>query len=174
MFQDPLVAEAVHDTGVRRLHAAYADTVNRRAWPELEGLFVDGAPVVIDRREGDPVRLVGGAAVGEFISAAVSTFDFFEFVVLNAHVVFPRGAQSGDASGRLFMCEIRQQRGSGRRTNAFGLYHDRYRFDGRRWRYAERAYHSLARDGRDLDVFPIPGPPDLGRQDGQDGDVPDG
>ena len=161
MLEDPLVAEAVHDTGVRRLHYAYADSVNRRDWAELEPLFVDSAPVVIDRREGDPVRLVGAAAVGEFISAAVESFEFFEFVVLNAHIVFPHGALSGDASGRLFMCEVRQHSGSGHRTNAFGLYHDRYRFDGRRWRYAARSYHSLARGGHDLEVFPLPRAADI-------------
>jgi hypothetical protein len=150
------LAEAVHDTQVRRLQHAYADVVNRRAWPELEQLFVDGAAVVVDRRAGEPVRLVGASAVGEFIAGAITKFEFFEFVVLNAHIVFPRGPRAGEASSRLFMCEVRQDRESGRMTTAFGLYHDRYLVDDDRWRFAERRYHSLARDGRDLDAFPLP------------------
>jgi hypothetical protein len=59
-MDDPQVAEAVHDTGVRRLQHAYADVVNRRAWSELDDLFVPDAVVTIDRRTGDQLRLVGG------------------------------------------------------------------------------------------------------------------
>ncbi len=156
MIPEEQLAEAVHDTQVRRLQHAYADVVNRRAWPELEQLFVDGAAVVVDRRAGEPVRLVGASAVGEFIAGAIAKFEFFEFVVLNAHIVFPRGPRAGEASSRLFMCEVRQDRESGRMTTAYGLYHDRYLVDDDRWRFAERRYHSLARDGRDLDAFPLP------------------
>jgi hypothetical protein len=156
MISETMMAEAVHDTGVRRLQHAYADAVNRRAWPQLATLFVDDAPVVIDRRAGEPLRLAGGTAVGEFIAGAIAQFEFFEFVILNAHIVFPRGAAAGEASSRLFMCEVRQHRDSGRMTTAFGLYHDRYLLDGDRWRFAERLYHSLARDAQDLETFPLP------------------
>ena len=156
MIDEALVAEAVHDTGVRRLQHAYADVVNRRAWPELVDLFLPDAPVVIDRRAGDPLHLVGGEQLGTFIGAAVERFEFFEFVILNAHIVFPDGADAGNAVSRLFMCELRQESESGRWTQAYGLYHDRYRFESGRWWFAERGYHSLARHGRDLDAFPLP------------------
>lgn len=156
MIDDELVAEAVHDTGVRRLQHAYADVVNRRAWSELSDLFDPEAPVVIDRRSGDPLLLTGPEALGEFIGTSIEQFDFFEFVVLNAHIVFPEGPAAGTAVSRLFMCEIRHQRDTGRQTNAYGIYHDRYRFDSRRWWFAERRYHSLARHGRELDTFPFP------------------
>jgi len=159
MIDDDLVTEALHDTGIRRLQHAYADVVNRRAWPELEALFLPDAEVVIDRRVGEPLRLVGGGEVGEFIGSAIEHFTFFEFVVLNAHIAFPDGPGSGRAVCRLFMCELRQDRDSGRWTNAFGLYHDRYAFASGRWRFAERRYHSLARHSRDLDVFPFPEAP---------------
>ncbi len=158
MIDDAIVAENVHDTGVRRLQHAYADVVNRRAWSELGALFVAEAPVVIDRRSGDPLRLIGGAAVGEFIGAAVARF---EFVILNAHIAFPAGPAAGTAVARLFMCELRQDRDSGRWTNAFGLYHDRYAFGSGRWRFAERRYHSLARHGRELETFPFPSAPGI-------------
>jgi hypothetical protein len=161
MIDEALLAEAVHDTGVRRLQHAYADVVNRRAWPELSHLFLPDAPVVIDRRVGEPLQLVGPVALAEFIGGAIEQFEFFEFVVLNAHIVFPEGPMAGTAVCRLFMCELRHDRASGRWTNAYGLYHDRYRFDDGRWRFAERRYHSLARTGRDLDAFPVPDHPGI-------------
>jgi hypothetical protein len=161
VIEDPLVAEAVHDTGVRRLQHAYADVVNRRAWPELDELFVSDAQVVIDTRAGEPRRLVGGTEVGAFIAGAIEEFEFFEFVILNAHIVFPEGPLAGVAVSRLFMCELRQSRLSGRWTNAYGLYHDRYVLRGDRWWFAERRYHSLARSSRDLDAFPLPKRPGI-------------
>ena len=161
MIDDELLLTAVHDTGIRRLQHAYADVVNRRAWPEMEDLFLPEAAVVIDTRKGDPLRLVGGAAVGEFIGSSVAKFSFFEFVILNAHIVFPGGAGAGTAVSRLYMCEHRQDEDSGRWTNAFGLYHDRYAFSVGHWWFAERTYHSLARHAPDLDVFPFPEPAPL-------------
>ena len=61
VIDDDMLAEAVYDTGIRRLQHAYADVVNRRAWSELETLFLPDAEVVIDRRAGEPLQLVGGA-----------------------------------------------------------------------------------------------------------------
>jgi hypothetical protein len=156
MIDDALVAESVHDTGVRRLQHAYADVVNRRAWSELGQLFVPDARIVIDRRAGEPLVLTGGTELGGFIGSSIEQFEFFEFVILNAHIMFPEGALGGTAVSRLFMCELRQQRESGHWTTIFGLYHDRYVLDADRWWFAERRYHSLARRSRDLDVFPLP------------------
>ncbi len=161
MIDDDLAAEAVHDTGIRRLQHAYADVVNRRAWPELEHLFLPDAEVVIDRRAGEPLRLVGGGQVGAFIGSAVEHFSFFEFVVLNAHIAFPEGVDSGSAVCRMFMCELRQDAASGAFTTAFGLYHDRYAWTSGRWRFAGRRYHSLARHAGVLDVFPLPDVPGI-------------
>ena len=161
MIDERLVAEAVHDTGIRRLQHAYADVVNRRAWSELDHLFRPDAEVVIDRREGDPLRLVGGDEVGAFIGSAIAHFAFFEFVVLNAHIAFPEGVEATTAVCRLFMCELRQDGATGRFSTAFGLYHDRYVFDGSRWWFGARRYHSLARHGGVLDVFPLPTDPGI-------------
>jgi hypothetical protein len=161
VITDDQLAEAVHDTGVRRLQHAYADVVNRRAWGELEDLFLPDASVVIDRRAGDPLQLVGGSAVGGFIASAIEQFEFFEFVILNAHIAFPDGPLAGSAVSRLFMCELRQHREFGHWTNAFGLYHDRYALVSGRWWFAERRYHSLARTGRDLDAFSFPAHPGI-------------
>lgn len=161
MIDDELLLIAVHDNGVRRLQHAYADAVNRRAWSDLDGLFLADAEVVIDTRSGPPLRLVGGREVGVFIAAAIAGFSFFEFTILSAHVAFPDGAGSGRAEGRLYLCEHRVGRDGGRWTNAFGVYHDTYAFDGGRWRFSSRRYHSLARHAPELEVFPFPDPPPL-------------
>lgn len=155
-----MTVEAVHDTAVRRLQHAYADVVNRRAWPELELLFRADCEVIIDRRAGDPLHLVGGAEVGAFIGSAIADFTFFEFVILNAHIVFPDGPEAGWSVCRLFMCELRQDE-SGRFSTAFGLYHDRYVLEADQWWFAERRYHSIARHGGVLDVFGLPDAPGI-------------
>ena len=126
MIPEGLIAEAVHDTALRRLQHAYADVVNRRAWAELDQLFLPDAAVVIDRRAGAPLRLVGAPALGAFIGSSIAQFEFFEFVILNAHIGFPDGPLAGTAACRLFMSELRQHGDSGRWTTVFGLYHDRY------------------------------------------------
>ena len=143
---------------MRRLLSAYADVVNRRAWPEFSDLFTADAVVEVDRRAGDPIRLPGPGAVGEFIGTAITRFEFFEFVVLNALVQVRVGGDPDAASARVFMCELRHETDSGRWTNAFGVYHDRYQRDPGPigWRFAGRTYHSLARTARDADVFPFP------------------
>ncbi len=161
MIDDELVAEAVQDTSVRRLQHAYADVVNRRAWPEMERLFLPDATVTLDLRAGEPLVLTGGTEVGEFIDKAIERFEFFEFVILNAHIDFPDGTGAGVAVSRLFMSEIRQDRDSGRWTTVYGVYHDRYVLRSGRWWIAERRYHSLARRARDLDTFPFPSEPGL-------------
>ena len=149
--------EAVAVIGISRLQGAYADIINRRSFGELAELFTDDCPVTIDTRTREPLRFVGAEAVGSFIGAAVERFDFFEFVILSTrlHLDGP-----DTAWGRLYMCEIRQDAATGTRSEAFGVYHDRYVHAGG-WRFAERRYHSLARssdpaDERDLDVFGFP------------------
>jgi hypothetical protein len=161
MIDDELVAEAVHDTGVRRLQHAYADVVNRRAGPEMDHLFLPDATVTLDLRADDQLVLTGGPEVGEFIKNAIEQFEFFEFVILNAHIAFPDGPGAGHAVSRLFMSEVRQDSSLGRWTTIYGLYHDRYTLHAGRWWIAERKYHSLARRARDLDTFPFPVEPGL-------------
>ena len=117
--------------------------------------------IAIDRRAGDPLRLVGGAEVGAFIGSAIAHFSFFEFVILNAHIAFPDGVDAGTAVCRLFMCELRQDETTERFTTAFGLYHDRYVLETGRWWFAERRYHSLARHSGVLDVFSLPSDPGI-------------
>jgi SnoaL-like domain len=139
---------------ITRLQAAYADVVTRRAWHELDALFVPDAPVHVDTVTQPVIELVGARALGEFIGTAIERFAFFEFVVLNTAVDV---GDDGTATGRLYMVELRQDH-TGEWSNAFGLYQDRYeQYDGT-WRFSERHYQSLARKTgtQSADVFPFP------------------
>ena len=156
-MDDSLVAETVRYTAIRRLQNRYADVVTRRTWDELVEVFLADAVVELDTRTGTVLRLEGPTAVGEFIGTAIADFEFFEFVILSHRIEI---AESGDtASGRMYMCELRQE-GDGRFTVAYGVYHDDYRAIDDRWWIAGRRYHSLARTSATgpgvLDVFEFP------------------
>lgn len=140
---------------ITRLQSAYADVVTRRAWAELEPLFVPEAPVHVDTVTAPVIELVGAAALGDFIADAIERFEFFEFVILNTVVRVDGG---GVARGRLYMVELRQERAAAEWSNAFGVYHDDYALRDGRWCFAERHYQSLARKiaTQPAAVFPFP------------------
>lgn len=147
--------DALAYLAVTRLYAAYADVVTRRAWAELDALFVADAPIHIDRVNAPPLEIKGPGAFGGFVSASIDRFEFFEFVILN-HVVRVEG--DGSARGRLYMVELRQDRDTGEWSNAFGVYHDQLVGSDGTWRFAERHYQSLARrlGPERAEVFPFP------------------
>lgn len=151
---DPAELRLVMDeVAIRGLQARYGDVITRRAWDELPPLFLPDAPITLDLRTGDPIELIGPVALGEMVDAAVQRFEFFEFALLNSVI---DQVSDDRAGGRLYMWELRQEAHSGRWTNAFGLYRDEYvRHEGR-WVIARRRYSSLARTGRDSEVFDIP------------------
>ena len=141
---------------IRRLHDAYADIVNRRAWSEFSDVFAPGAMVVVDKRDGAPLELSGAEAVGAFIGAAIEQYEFFEFVVLNARVFLHARGDDDHATARVYINELRHAPETGGWSTAYGLYQDQYeRIDGQ-WRIARRRYHSLARTSREFDVFDHP------------------
>ena len=89
-----MTTDATDDiVAIGRLQSAYADVVNRRAWGELDGLFMADAHIRIDTVTRPTIELVGAEALGDFIGSAVERFAFFEFVPLNAHTEL--GAESG-------------------------------------------------------------------------------
>jgi hypothetical protein len=119
-------------------------------------MFRPDCPVHLDLRDR-VVEQVGPAELGAFIAASVERFELFVFTLLNAVVdVAPDGL---DATGRLWIRELRQEKDGARWTTALGLYQDAYaKVDGRWW-FARRDYATLARTGRDADamqVFPVP------------------
>lgn len=153
--------EASAYIAITRLYAAYADLVTRRAWGELDDLFTPDAPIHIDTVTGAPMELVGPEGFRDFVAPSVDRFEFFEFVILNRVVqVESRSA----ARGRLYMVEVRQERGSGQWSNAFGVYQDSFIRTGDQWVFSERHYQSLARrtGTEPATVFPFPPPPSQG------------
>lgn len=148
------VAESVDHLGVTRLLSAYADAVTRRDWDTLAGLFLPDCVVHLDLVTRPAQEVVGPDAMAEFVSGAIDRFEFFEFVVLNHHVDLWPGGDRAAATGRVFMCELRQLHGATRRTDAFGRYDDSYaKVDGR-WRFAGRRYRTMARWPEGV-VFPM-------------------
>lgn len=139
---------------IGRLQSAYADVVNRRAWPELDTLFTPDATIRLDTVDRPVIELVGPVALGEFIGSAVERFAFFEFVPLNAHTDLESDGDPDAARTRWFMCEVRRDAGTLDWSVAYGVYHDRLRRTDRGWRFEQRDYQSLTRtDGQ---VFPFP------------------
>ena len=145
---------------ISRLQAAYADTVTRRAWGELAELFRPDCGIALDLRDGTTHDFTGGAEIGAFIAAAIGSFDFFEFAILNS-VVDTSRSWEGFATGRLYVTEIRRDATTGSFSQTFGLYRDEYVSDDGRWRFGARRYASLARhtaDGGTTVAFEFPAP----------------
>jgi hypothetical protein len=140
--------------GITRLQSAYADAVSRRAWHELDALFEPRAPIHINTVTAETMHFTGPKEFAAFVASSIERFEFFEFVILNTVI----DVQGSTAKGRLWMAELRQDRASGGRSNAFGVYHDSYALTEGAWRFRERHYQSLARTGR-AEVFPFPSPP---------------
>jgi hypothetical protein len=160
---DDLTRETIDVVAISRVQAAYADVVTRRAWPELRELFRPDAPVQVDTVTAAPIELTGHEGIGSFIAGAIERFEFFEFVILNSHIVTAVDGDPDAARARLYMCELRQEsataeKPAGQWSNAFGIYHDDYVRHDDRWWFARRRYQSLARielSGR-AEVFPFP------------------
>lgn len=153
---ETLPDETVDYVALTRVIAAYADACNRRAWADFDRIFTPDTKIVVDTLNNGTFTFTGGTEIGQFIDGQIAHFEFFEFVVLNAHYdLYPDGDHDA-AKARIFMAELRQDAATGMWTNAFGLYQDVYRRgDDGRWRFAERYYQSLARTGRNP-VFPLP------------------
>lgn len=148
--------DALDCLAITRLQAAYGDIVTRRAWDELVPLFLPDCPIRLDLRDGRVIEHVGPAAIASFIASSIERFELFEFAILNAVV----DVQGDEATSRLYMWEIRQDALTHGRSDAYGLYRDRYaRVDGR-WLFSARDYSSLARsavEGPAMVVFDVPG-----------------
>src|SRR5690606_28855831 len=124
---DDAVEELIDEAAIARLQRAYADAVTVRDWDALRDLFLEDATVELDLVTRPGRTLEGPDEIAGFISTAVESFDFFQFVILN-HVVdlWPRGDRDA-ATARLFMCELRVPLGSKARDDAHGRYLDTYR-----------------------------------------------
>jgi hypothetical protein len=152
------LAEALDYLDIRRLQNRYADIVTRRAWPELHEIMRPGCKLELDLGDNQMV-FNGPQEIGDFIGEQLEAFEFFEFVILNT--VIDVDVEAGVAGGRMYMQELRQNVSDGRRTNAYGVYHDRFeRHDGSWW-LARRRYGSFSRTiapgpEHEQVVFPLP------------------
>ena len=157
MARGPL-DETVDFIAIQRVHSAYADIVTRRAWDELSTIMLPTCSLTLNL--GDRTMSIDGpVAIGAFISEQLEQFSFFEFVILNSVVhIDDDGARAG---ARMYMQEARQNITDGRRTDAFGVYHDRLERHGGKWWLAKRIYGSFsrtiaARPEHEQVVFPLP------------------
>ena len=152
MSQDSYVA-------LRRLQNHYGDVVTRRAWSELADVFRPDCALHLDLGDRSATH-VGPLKIGEFIASAIAHFSFFQFVILNTVVELDEGA--GRAAARMYIHELRVEAEGGRRTDAYGVYHDLFERDETgRWWFSHRHYNSFSRTAPadasvDQLVFPLP------------------
>jgi hypothetical protein len=156
---DSEIAEMAAYVALRRLQSRYADIVTRRSWGELAEIMRRDCSVVVDTLDRQ-FTFVGPDETGDFIARQLEQFSFFEFVVLNT--VMDIDVEAGRAGARMYMQEMRQAVSDGRRTDAYGVYHDRLERDAAgRWWFANRNYRSYSRtaepgSSQDQEVFPLP------------------
>lgn len=136
------IAEALDYLDIRRLQNRYADIVTRREWAELHEIMRPDCTLELDL--GDESKAFHGPTeIGDFIGGSLEQFSFFEFVILNT--VIEVDVAAGTAGGRMYMQELRQNVSDGRRTNAYGVYHDRFERHDDRWWLTRRRYASFSR-----------------------------
>jgi hypothetical protein len=149
--------DVIDEMYIRRLHAWYADAVNRAAWGELPELFLPDAELTVARRSVAPDRVVGPDAIGELIGGYIARYDFLIQVILNARIQLRYQGDPDRAFARLYIAEFRQWSDTGRRIESSGVYHDEYRRLDDRWWFARRRYDRLyATASSDLEVHPFP------------------
>ena len=141
---------AIEQVYLQQVLRRYADVVTRRAFGELDQLMT--ADCVLELDLGDrTASYVGPTAIGEFIESAIARFSFFEMVVLNS--VAEVDLDAGLAASRMYMVELRQMIETGRRTDAYGIYHDDLeRGSDGQWRLTSRRYQSFARSATEGDA----------------------
>jgi hypothetical protein len=142
---------------IRRLQAAYADIVSRRAYAELENIFLPDTVVVMGPGEHaeKPRQVTGPESFGKFVDAYIGHLEFFQFVVLNAVVDLAVDGDPNRATGRVHICELWKDP-RGRSSAFFGLYLDDYTKIADSWWYGRRTFKALGVSRRDFTVFGYP------------------
>ncbi|HET8930939.1 MAG TPA: nuclear transport factor 2 family protein [Acidimicrobiales bacterium] len=138
------IAAMVDHAAIDRLQRRYADVVNRRVWEDLDAVFAPSVQITLELVNRPTVELSGREEFVAFIDPAMARFGFFQFVILNSHIELWPGADRDAATARIFMCELRTGPTGGQRSEAFGLYRDRYVREPQGWRITRRHYRSLA------------------------------
>jgi uncharacterized protein (TIGR02246 family) len=129
---------AATDAALRQLVAQYADAVIRNDSEAFAGTWTEDASW--QRDTGQPV--VGRAAIA---TAFIATLKPFTWVVQQPAVcVFEVDEASGTGTGRVTFDE-RFQRRRGGPGAMLGTYHDEYRRESGRWRFASRRLEAIDR-----------------------------
>ena len=89
---------------------------------ELADFVRADCPIVVDVRHKQ-FEFTGPTEYGQFIDRQLERFSLFQFVLLNT--VLRIDTERGVAAARVYMQEVRQNVSDGRRTDAYGVYHDR-------------------------------------------------
>jgi hypothetical protein len=153
---DTVSTETVDYIALRRLQNAYADIVSRRAFDELDTVFRADTTLTIDLGSGGTRVFRGPTEIGRLIGGVVNPLDHFMFVILNTVMQIGVDGDPDVAKARLYLWEIHSDPRTGRRSDLFGVYHDRHeRIEGRWW-FTERRYHRMARTGPGLDTSGFP------------------
>src|SRR5438046_8448449 len=139
-----ITQETIDYIAVNRLQHAYADIATRRAWAELDEIFVPDIPISIDLRDREPLVFDSCEGFRAFVSAAVDRFEFFEFVLLNPRVYLEHEGDPDAAVARMYMSELRQDHAEHTWSVVYGVYLDRFRRLDGRWWFVSRNYSSLA------------------------------
>ena len=151
------VGALIEELRIRRLHAHYADAVNRRAWDEFDDLFLPDAHLEVARHSAPSEFATGPGAIGDLIGGFLSKYDFLIQVILNARITVGYASDPQQAFARLYIAEYRQLTQGGRRLESSGSYHDVYRNVGGRWWFAQRRYDRIyATAPQDLEVHAFP------------------
>jgi hypothetical protein len=162
-MNDEITRELLDHVGITRVQQAYADIASRRAWNELDEVFLPETRIVVAIGGDKTLTFTGPEPFAEFVGPSVDQFEFFEFVILNSRIFTSVDGDPDAATARMWMCELREFRDSGRWSVAYGIYHDRFRRIDGRWWFTTREYQTLARTALDgpnaLDVYPFPGAP---------------
>jgi hypothetical protein len=155
--------DVVDEMNIRRLHARYADAVNRAAWDEFTELFLPDVELTVAKRSEAADQVVGPVAIGKLIGGYIARYDFLIQVILNARIQLRYQGDVDRAFARVYIAEFRQWNDTGRRIESSGVYHDEYRRVDGRWWFARRRYDRLYATARaELEVHPFPTDIDVG------------
>jgi hypothetical protein len=114
----------------------------------LREVFLPTATIALPPVSVDNPPLIGPQMLADSIAASIPEAEFFEFVVLNAHVELDDGGEQ--AHGRMYVCAFRSS------GETLGVYHDRYRRISDRWWIESRRYDPLARTETPRSIVQLP------------------
>ena len=134
--------DALAYLAITRLQNTYADIATRMAWPEMRTIALPDAVFTFDLRMGEVIELDGPEALAAFGARACASFAFYNYLPLNSVVTV---TSDSSATGRFYSLEVGVDRTSGAWVEFYGRYDDRYANADGEWKFAGRAFQTMAR-----------------------------